>query len=361
VTSPTWPDVLNTLLAGTDLSQSQAAWAIDEIMEGQATGSQIAGFAVALRAKGETPEEAATFVQQLLTHAVHVTVPGITVDTCGTGGDGAGTLNISTGAALVATAAGARVVKHGNRAASSKAGSADVLEALGIALNVPTSAIPQCVEEAGICFFFAPLYHPSLRHTAVARREIGVQTVFNVLGPLANPARPQAQVVGVPNIRVGNLIAGVLRSRGTRALVVHSEDGLDELSPTSVATVWDVTGSRGPDIIVETVDPLDLGIARATLVDLAGADAEFNAARLRAALTPGADESLQGVRDAIVLNAAAALVTYDTALGEGASNADVTSRLASALPRARRALDSGAALQVLDRWVEVSNRLATTE
>ncbi len=357
----TWPEVLNTLLAGSDLSQSQAAWAIDEIMTGQATGAQIAGFAVGLRAKGEKPEEAAAFVQQLLKHAVHVTVPGVTVDTCGTGGDGAGTLNISTAAALVATAAGARVVKHGNRAASSKTGSADVLEQLGVALNVPPSAVPECVAEAGICFFFAPLYHPSLRHAAVARREIGVQTVFNVLGPLANPARPQAQVVGVPNERVGDLIAGVLRSRGTYALVIRSHDGLDELSPTAPATIWDVTASRGPDVVVETVDPRDLGIAPAHLHDLVGGDPEYNAARLRAALTPSDDDSLIAIRDAIALNAAAALVAYDAAMGDAAVGLDVTSRLATALPRARQALDSGAALVVLDRWVAVSQRLATSD
>jgi anthranilate phosphoribosyltransferase len=353
-----WPEVLNTLLAGTDLSQSQAVWAIDEIMTGQATGAQVAGFAVGLRAKGEKPEEAAAFVQQLLKHGVHVTVPGITVDTCGTGGDGAGTLNISTAAALVATAAGARVVKHGNRAASSKAGSADVLEALGVALNVPPTAVPECVAEAGICFFFAPVYHPSLRHAAVARREIGVQTVFNVLGPLANPARPQAQVVGVPNERFGELISGVLRARGTYALVIKSHDGLDELSPTAPATIWDVTGARGPEVVFETVDPADLGIARATLADLEGADAAFNAARLRQALTPSDDAALTGVRDAIALNAAAALVAYDAALGDATVGADVKTRLAAALPRARKALDSGAALTVLDRWVEVSQRLA---
>jgi anthranilate phosphoribosyltransferase len=353
-----WPEVLNALLAGIDLSQSQAVWAIDEIMTGQATGAQVAGFAVGLRAKGEKPEEAAAFVQQLLKHGVHVTVPGITVDTCGTGGDGAGTLNISTAAALVATAAGARVVKHGNRAASSKAGSADVLEALGVALNVPPTAVPECVADVGICFFFAPVYHPSLRHAAVARREIGVQTIFNVLGPLANPARPQAQVVGVPNVRFGELIAGVLRSRGTYALVIKSHDGLDELSPTAPATIWDVTGARGPDVVIETVDPADLGIARATMADLEGADAAFNATRLREALTPSDDPSLTGLRDAIALNAAAALVAYDAAMGESTIGADVKTRLAAALPRARQALDSGAALAVLDRWVEVSQRLA---
>ena len=359
IPASSWPEVLNTLLANTDLSQSQAVWAIDEIMTGQATGAQVAGFAVGLRSKGETPEEAAVFVQQLLKHGVHVTVPGITVDTCGTGGDGAGTLNISTAAALVATAAGARVVKHGNRAASSKAGSADVLEALGVALNVPPTAVAECVEEAGICFFFAPVYHPSLRHAATARREIGVQTVFNVLGPLANPARPQAQVVGVPNERFGNLISGVLRNRVTYALVIRSHDGLDELSPTAPATIWDATGSRGKDVVQEIVDPADFGIARAALSDLVGADAEFNAARLREALPPGADESLQAVRDAIALNAAAALVVYDAALGEAPVGATVAERLAAALPRARQALDSGEALRVLDRWVKVSQRLAT--
>lgn len=356
-----WPEILNALLAQQDLSQSQAAWAIDTIMTGQASDAQVAAFAVGLRAKGEKPEEAAALVQQLLKHGVHVTVPGITVDTCGTGGDGAGTLNISTAAALVASAAGARVVKHGNRAASSKAGSADVLEALGVALNVPATAVAECVEEAGICFFFAPLYHPSLRHAAVARREIGVQTVFNVLGPLANPARPQAQVVGVPNERIGNLIAGVLRNRGTYALVIRSHDGLDELSPTAPATIWDVTGARGADVVIETIDPADLGIQHAALAELVGADPAFNAERLRAALTPGAAPELRAVRDAICLNAAAALVAYDAALGEAPKAESVAERLTLALPRARQALDTGAALQVLDRWIEVSQRLAASE
>jgi len=354
----TWPEVLNTLLAGSDLSQSQAAWAIDDIMTGQATGAQIGSFAIALRAKGETPEEAATFVQQLLRHGVHVTVPSITVDTCGTGGDGVGTLNISTGASLIAAAAGAKVVKHGNRAASSKSGSADVLEALGIALNVPPEAVNQCVDQAGICFFFAPLYHPSLRHAGPARREIGVQTVFNVLGPLANPAQPKAQVVGVPHARFGELIAGVLRQRGTHALVVLSDDGLDELSPTAPATVWDVTGSRGPDVVVETIDPADFGIARAPLSALLGADAAFNAAKLREALGPSTDPTLTAARDAMVLNAAAALIAYDSAMGNDRAGASVRERLVDALPRARAALESGESLRVLDRWVEVSRRLA---
>jgi anthranilate phosphoribosyltransferase len=354
---PTWADLTAALLRHEDLAGGDARWAMDRVMNGDATPVQLAGFLVALRAKGETAAEVAGLVDAMLAHAGPVTLPaglGPVVDTCGTGGDRAHTVNISTMAAVAVAATGVPVVKHGNRAASSAAGSADVLESLGVAVDLPPEAVGECVEEAGIVFCFAPVFHPGMRHAAVARRELGVATIFNVLGPLANPARPAAQVVGCADLRLAPVMADALRVRGTRAVVVRGEDGLDELSTHAPTRVWDATGDAVEESVV---DARDLGIARAAPDALRGQDAAFNAAVARAVLSGERSAALDPVRDAVLLSAAAALVAHDAARGAG-SVASVGDRLATHLPAVAGAIDSGAAGALLDRWVAVSSRLA---
>jgi len=342
----TWPDVLASLVRGESLSTDVARWAMDEVMAGAATPVQVAGFAVALRAKGETPDELTGLVEAMLGHAQRVPLSRRAVDTCGTGGDRAHTVNISTMAALVVRGAGATVVKHGNRAASSACGSADLLEELGVAVDLPAAAVAKCVERAGIGFCFAPVFHPALRHAATSRRELGIPTVFNFLGPLTNPAQPAAQAVGVADARMAPTMAGVLAARGASALVFRGDDGLDELSTAAPSQVWAVAGG---EVRSDRVDPAALGLAPAAAGALRGADAAHNAAVTRSFLAgePGP------VRDAVLLNAAAALVAYD-----GVGPGPVGEQVARALPRAAEAVDSGAAAAVLENWVTVSRSLA---
>jgi anthranilate phosphoribosyltransferase len=352
-----WPDLTAALLRREDLAPADAAWAMDRTMSGDATPVQLAGFLVALRAKGETAAEVAGLVSAMLAHAAPVelaTGTGPVVDTCGTGGDRSNTVNISTMAAVVVAAAGAPVVKHGNRAASSAAGSADVLEALGVAVDLPPAAVGDCLAEAGIVFCFAPLFHPGMRHAGVTRRELGVATVFNILGPLANPARPQAQVVGCADRRLAPVMAQALLDRGTRAIVVRGEDGLDELSTHAPTRLWDATGAT---VVESVVDAADLGIARSAPDALRGRDAAYNAEVARAVLGGARSTALDPVRDAVLLGAAAALVAHDAALG-ALSTSSAGDRLAAALPRAAEAVDGGAARRVLDDWIAVSTRLA---
>ncbi len=339
-----WPVVLSALLRGEALTRADAAWAMREVMTGEATSAQVAGFVVALRAKGETAEEVAGLVDVMLDEAAEVAVPGRVVDTCGTGGDRSGTVNISTMAALVVAGAGIPVVKHGNRAASSTSGSADVLEALGVVVDLPPAAIGPCLAEAGIAFCFAPVFHPGMRHTGPTRRELGVATVFNVLGPLTNPARPACQAVGVSDARLAPVMAGVLAARGADALVFRGEDGLDELTTTGPSTVWVVHGGA---VQQERFDPSDLGLAPATLADLRGGDAAHNADVARRLL----DGEQGPVRDATLLNAAAAVAAHEG--GDG----PLVERLRGGLDRATAALDGGGAADVLERWLAVSQAL----
>jgi anthranilate phosphoribosyltransferase len=342
-----WPSVLGALIRRESLTSGETAWAMNEIMEGAATSVQIAGFAVALRTKGETAAEVAGLAQAMLDHATPIHVPGRLVDLVGTGADGAHTVNISTMATIVAAAAGTRMVKHGNRAASSQCGAADVLEALGVVIDLPPGASAELAQEIGAAFLFAPLYHPALRHAATARSELGVPTVFNFLGPVANPARPQAQAVGVADRRMGGVIAGVLADRGCSALVFHGRDGLDELTTTAPSAVWIVHGAA----VMETeLDPAALGLARARPEDLRGGDAAHNAAVVRAVLRGDTGP----VRDIVLLNAAAAL-----AADAGVRRPDdLCPALSDGLARAAEAIDSGAAEALLDRWVKASRRLA---
>lgn len=339
-----WPALLGSLLRGEDLTTADTAWVMGEVMAGEATPAQVAGFVVALRAKGETPAEVAGFVEVMLAEAAEVRVTGRVVDTCGTGGDRQNTVNISTMAALVVAGAGVPVVKHGNRAASSACGSADLLEALGVVVDLPPAAVGPCLEAAGIAFCFAPVFHPGMRHAAVPRRDLGVPTVFNVLGPLTNPARPAAQAVGVSDPRLAPVMAGVLAARGADALVFRGADGLDELSVTGPSTVWVV---RGGAVSEEPFDPASLGLPYSTIEDLRGADATYNASVARALL----DGATGPVRDAVLLNAAAALAAH------AARDEPLVERLRAGLATAAESLDTGAARELLDRWVEVSRSL----
>jgi anthranilate phosphoribosyltransferase len=343
----TWPALLAALIRGDSLTADESEWAMNEIMEGAATPSQIAGFGVALRIKGTSVAEMTGLARSMLAHATPIDLPGQLTDLVGTGGDGARTVNVSTMGTIVAAAAGARMIKHGNRAASSACGAADVLEALGVVIDLPPAKTVELAAEVGVAFLFAPLYHPALRYAGPTRSELGVPTVFNVLGPVANPARPTAQAVGVFDPRVGEIIAGVLAGRGCSALVFRGADGLDELTTTAPSTLWVV---HGGEVAQTEFVPSSLGLPEASVADLRGGDANHNAAVARAVLAGEHGP----VRDIVLLNAAAALAATAGVAGPDA----VVPALAEGYARAAEAVDSGAASALLDRWIEVSRRLA---
>ena len=344
----TWPGLLADLVAGRDLEVADAAWAMDQVMSGEVSPVRLASFLVALRAKGETVEELTGLADAMLSHASRFTVDGPSVDIVGTGGDQAHTVNVSTMASLVVAGAGPRVVKHGNRAATSSSGAADVLEALGIRLDHGPERVARIADEAGITFCFAMVFHPSMRHAGVARKELGIPTAFNVLGPLTNPAQPPAAAIGVADRRMAPLIAGVLARRGTSALVFRGDDGLDELAATGPATVWEV---RGGSVVEHRLDPVaDLGLARITIADLRGADASHNADVARRFL----DGEGGAVRETVLLNAAAALVA-DASL-PGTAQGTLVERLRAATAHAASSVDSGSARAVLTRWAEAASR-----
>ncbi|MEO6511491.1 MAG: anthranilate phosphoribosyltransferase [Nocardioides sp.] len=338
----TWPEVLAALVARTDLSAAQTTWAMGEILAGEATEAQIAGFAIGLKAKGETVEEVTALADAMYAARTPIDVPGRLLDVVGTGGDRSMSVNISTMAAIVAAGAGAKVVKHGNRSASSQSGSADVLEALGIRLDLPPTRVAEVVEEAGITFCFAAAFNPAMRHTAIPRRELGVGTTFNILGPLGNPTRPSAQAVGCADARMAPVMAGVFAARGVDAWVFRGDDGLDELTTTTTSSVWQV---HDGEVRTTTIDPTALDLAPATAESLRGGDAQHNADVVRRTLAGEAG----AVRDAVLLNAGAALAVYD----EPATPAE--DALAAGLTRARDAVDSGAAAATLDRWVAATS------
>ncbi len=338
-----WPQVLSTLMGGTDLPPNAAGWAMDQILAGDATPVQVAGFAVALRAKGESVGEISGLAEAMLDHALPIRLDTEAVDVVGSGGDRAGTVNVSTMAAIVAAACGVPVVKHGNRAASSSCGTADCLEALGVAIDVPPAAQPAVLAEVGIVFLFAAMYHPALRFVASARRELGVPTTFNFLGPLANPARPAAQAVGVADARMAPLIAGVIAGRGNRGLVFHGGDGLDELTTTTSSEVWVI---RNGEVTQARLDPSALGIAPAGRDDLVGGDPAHNAGVVREVFGGAAGP----VRDIVALNAAAAQLAF----AGPDPDAPLADQFAGPLERAYAAIDSGAAAAVLDNWARVS-------
>jgi anthranilate phosphoribosyltransferase len=342
-----WPALLTALMSGADLEAADTAWAMDEIMAGDASPAQLAAFAVLLRAKGETPEELAGLVRTMIDRAAPLAVEGRAVDVVGTGADRAHTVNISTMAALVVAGSGRRVVKHGNRAASSSCGTADVLEELGVVIDLPAPGVARTVAEVGIGFCFAPVFHAGMRHAGAPRRELGVPTFFNFLGPLTNPARVPAAAIGCADARMAPIMAAVLAGRGDTAIVFRGDDGLDELTTTTTSSAWVAVDGT---VVPVTVDPAALGIEPVPAEALRGADKVFNAAVVREVLSGGAP----GVRDVVLLNAAAAIAAYDGLSGERLHDA-----LARGLRLAAESIDSGAAAQLLDRWVASSRAAAT--
>ncbi|TFC65972.1 anthranilate phosphoribosyltransferase [Cryobacterium sp. TMT2-4] len=342
-----WPNVLSALLSGKDLSVSDAAWSMEQVMLGEATPAQLAGFLVALRAKGETVDEIVGFRDAILDHAVPLAVNPMALDIVGTGGDRFGTVNISTMASIVCAGVGVPVIKHGNRASSSASGSSDVLAALGIDLSLSADKVAAILDTAGITFAFAAAFHPGFRHAALARKELGIPTVFNYLGPLCNPARPEASAVGVANLDRVPLIVGVFQTRGATALVFRGDDGLDELTTTGHSHVWEV--SRG--LVTEhDIDPRDLGIRRASINELVGGDAEHNAAVVHSVLAG----EVGAVRDIVLLNAAAGLVAFDLANDPAQSQVNIIERFRTKITVAAEAVDSGAATAKLAEWVAAS-------
>jgi len=347
VSGGTPADLLGDVVAGRDLTEADAQGLMSAFMSGQVDPALVGALLAALRTKGESADEVAGFVRGMVGAATPLTLSDAfvdrAIDTCGTGGDGAGTINVSTVAALVVAAAGVPVVKHGNRAASSLAGSADLLESWGVAIDLGPDAAHAVLDEVGVTFLFARRYHPAMRHVASVRSALGLRTVFNLLGPLSNPARVRRQVVGVPDPAVGALVAGSLARLGhTRALVVHGGDGLDELTTTTTSRVWEV---RSGAIEEWVVDPAALGIAPASLDDLRGGDVARNRELADAIL--GGEPGPQA--DLVALNAAAVLLAADAVVD-----------LAAGLERAREVLLGGAARDVLARWVDAS-RLAATQ
>ncbi|MGH3646462.1 MAG: anthranilate phosphoribosyltransferase [Micromonosporaceae bacterium] len=337
----TWSHLISELLRGESLSDTDTAWAMTEIMAGDATPSQIAGFVVALRAKGETATEVAGFVEVMLGNAARVTVDKPAVDVVGTGGDRAHTVNISTMAAIVTAGAGIPVVKHGNRAASSSCGTADVLEQLGVPLDLSPEAVSRCVDEAGIGFCFAPMHHPGMRHAGVPRKEMGIPTVFNFLGPLSNPAQPTSGAVGCAELRMAPVMAEVFARRDHSVIVMRGEDGLDEFTTTGPTRLWVVTGGT---VREELFDAAELGLPRSHAGDLRGGDPAFNAEVVRRLLAGD-----QGpVRDTVLINAAAAIAAFTGLDG------DLRKALGAGIERAAEAIDSGNAAAVLDRWIAVA-------
>ncbi|MDR7303084.1 anthranilate phosphoribosyltransferase [Haloactinomyces albus] len=346
-TTGSWPELLGRLVGGRDLTAEDTGWAMDLVMTGEATPARVAGFAVALRAKGETPAEIRGMADAMLAHARPLDISARTADIVGTGGDRAGTVNISTMTSLVLAASGATVVKHGNRAASSKCGTADVLEELGVAIDLPPDGVRTCVEELGIGFCFAALFHPAFKHASGPRREIGIPTAFNVLGPLTNPARPSVGLIGCADRRMAPVMAEVFAGRGDSVLVVSGDDGLDEITTTTSTTAWVVHDGT---VRQERIDPVELGVALGSPEDLQGGDAQVNAEAVRRLLAGERGP----VRDAVLINAAGALVAQD------GPEPDLRNQLREGMQRAAAGIDSGAAADLLRRWAARSTELRAT-
>ena len=331
---------------GLDLLPQEAQDLMREVLEDRADKDILKHFLLALKNKGETVEEVGALVAQMYEHCAPINISDRAVDTVGTGGDGAHTINISTTAAIIAAAAGSRVVKHGNRAASSKSGAGDLLEALGVAINLDGAKVEKCVTELGIGFCFAPVFHPAMRFAAAARKELATATVFNILGPLANPARPKAAAIGVANERMHLVMAQVLAERGVEGFVFRGDDGLDEIT---LATSTSVLTIGSGEISSDRIDAKDFGLANAPISALVGGDASENA-RITNSIFSGEKGA---PRDAVLLNAAAAIAAFDGDTGIG-----IHDRLSASLSKAATAVDSGAAANLLRKWVTLSQKLA---
>lgn len=344
----TWPDVLTALIAGRDLSAGEATWAMDRIFSGEASPAQIGAFLIGLRAKGESVEEVGAMADVMLAHANRIPTPDESIDIVGTGGDRAHTVNISTMSALVLAGGGLRVLKHGNRAASSSSGSADVLESLGLDLSLTPERVQAVGDEAGITFCFAQAFHPSMRHAAPTRRELGIGTVFNSLGPLTNPGQPTYAAVGVADQRLAGLMAGVFALRRRPAVVFRGADGLDELALAGPSQLWWVVdGVIGEHVI----GPQDVGLMTAPLSELRGGDPAFNADVMRQLLAGRGRQEPWAPRDAVLFNAGAAFALARGGVGPGATTGQVVAAVTAGIDQARTSIDSGAAASSLERWI----------
>jgi anthranilate phosphoribosyltransferase len=349
-TTFSWPAILSQLLERQDLSIEQATAAMQQVMAGEVTDAQLAAFLVALRAKRETVDEIVGFRDAVLANAVALPITPMVLDIVGTGGDPYGAVvNVSSIASIVASAAGVPVVKHGNRAASSSSGASDVLSALGVNVNLDTQGVVEVFDTVGITFVFAALFHPGFKHAATARKEIGIPTVFNILGPLCNPARPEASAVGVSNLARVPQMAGVFRTRGATALVYRGDDGIDKMTTTGHSHVWEVTKGQ---IQEHDINSLELGIAKASPEDLLGDGPEHNARLARSVLAgdPGP------VRDIVALNAATGMTAFELAKDSSQRDRSLLERLDEKLRLAYATIDSGAAAQKLDDWVAASTK-----
>ncbi len=342
-----WDLILKSLSDKSDLSSEQITWAMSQILEGKASNDEIKQFLTGLKAKGESAAEVEALVAQMYSYSAAINIAERSVDTVGTGGDGANTINISTAAAIVTNAAGARVVKHGNRAASSKSGSADLLEALGIKIDLTGAEVEQTVYKIGIGFCFAPVFHSSMKHAASARKELGVPTVFNILGPLANPAKPVACAIGVARAELLSLMAQVLLDQGKEGFVFRGDDGLDEVSLSTTTQVIQISDGK----LTESVfNPADLGIASASISELAGGDAAYNA-QMTLKIFSGEKGAM---RDAVTLNAAFAIAAFKADF-----NLPLQTQIANGFVLANKAIDSGAALSVVKKWAELTNEIVS--
>ena len=340
-----WDLAFSLLDGGLDLEPELVQWCMNEILTGNADAELIKRFLLALKAKGETSDEVGALVAQMYQHCAPISITERAVDTVGTGGDGAHTINISTTSAIIAAAAGAKVVKHGNRAASSKSGSADLLENLGINISLDGKGVQATFEQLGIGFCFAPVFHPAMRFAGPARKELAVPTVFNILGPLANPAQPKAAAIGVANDRMHLVMAQVLHDKGVDGFVFRGDDGLDEITLATTTSV--LTIGKG-EISSDLLDPLDFEIERSPISALAGGDSAENA-RITSAIFAG---ERGAPRDAVVLNAAAAIAAYD-----GKFELNLHDRIALGVERAVAAIDSGAASRLVNDWAALSQKL----
>lgn len=344
-----YPELLAAVLAGTDLSVSEATSVMAKVMAGELTDAQIAAFLVALRAKGETVDEVVGFRAAILDNAVSLDIPPTVLDIVGTGGDPYGAVvNVSSIASIVAAAAGVPVVKHGNRAASSSSGASDLLGELGVNLELSPEQVKAVFDRVGLTFVFAAKFHPGFRHAATARKEIGVPTVFNILGPLCNPVRPEASAVGVSSLERVPQMAGVFRTRGATALLYRGDDGIDKMTTTGYSRVWEVT--RG-EVVEHVIDVEELGLPKASIEDLLGKDPAHNAQLATSVLAGEAGP----VRDIVVLNTAAGLTAFDLSHDHSQQDIPLKQRLIANIERASAVIDSGTARSTLDAWIDASH------
>lgn len=348
-TELTWPRILGSLVERNDLSIGESTWAMQQVMEGKATPAQLGGLLVALRIKGETVDEIVGFRDAVLENALPLDVDPMVLDIVGSGGDPYGAVfNISSVASIIAASTGVPVIKHGNRGASSASGASDVLTSLGLDISIEPARVAEVLRETGITFAFAGLFHPGFRHAGPTRKELGISTLFNILGPLCNPARPEASAVGVASLERVPLVVGVFQTRGATALVYRGDDGIDKLTTTGHSHIWEV--SRG-SVLEHDLNPSDLGIPRADISALLGKDPDYNAGVIRGVLAGDAGP----VRDIVLLNAAAGLVSFDLANNPEQVRVPMIDRLAEQMEVAADAVDSGAAAAKLDAWVAATN------